>query len=76
MPSPDGSVPSGKKIVSVVGGKDPYLVTADGSRYYVGARLPGGGRLHAIDDEAVWIETGDGLERLAPSSTHVSRSSS
>ena len=72
---PSGGPPDGKKIVSVVAGADPYLVTADGSRYYVGAKLPGGGRLHAIEADAVWIDTGGKIEKLEPQSTHVQRSS-
>ncbi|MEM9058546.1 MAG: hypothetical protein AAGD86_13785, partial [Pseudomonadota bacterium] len=71
----DGTPPDGKRIVSVVAGDDPYLVTADGSRYYVGARLPSGDTLHAIEANTVWIDTGEEIQKLEPQSTHVQRSS-
>ncbi len=68
-------LPPGKKIVSVVRGDDPYVITADGSRYYVGAQLPGGGRLHEISDQEIWIDTGTEVRRLDPGETHIKRSS-
>jgi hypothetical protein len=37
-----------KRIVSIVNASDPYIVAADGSRYYVGASLPEGGRLSGV----------------------------
>ncbi len=40
----------GTRIVSVVASADPYVVTADGSRYYVGAALPQGGRLAGVKE--------------------------
>jgi Inner membrane component of T3SS, cytoplasmic domain len=36
------------RIVSVVAGGTPYVVTEDGSRYYVGASLPDGGKLSGV----------------------------
>lgn len=55
----------GKLIAEVVGGNDPYIVTRDGSRYYVGAKLPGGGTLQAIDGQDVVVDTGKALKHLA-----------
>lgn len=44
------------RIVTAVASKDPYVITTDGSRYYVGATLPGGGRLAGVQDGEVLIE--------------------
>jgi hypothetical protein len=41
----------GKRIRHVVGGRDPYLVTRDESRYYVGNKLPQGGVFLAVSAE-------------------------
>ncbi len=46
-----GTTVDGTRIVSVVASADPYVVTADGSRYYVGASLPQGGRLAGVKEE-------------------------
>jgi len=46
----------GTRIVSAISGDDPYVVTADGSRYYVGAELPQGGRLAGVEGDEVLIE--------------------
>jgi type III secretion protein D len=46
----------GTRIVSVVASADPYVVTADGSRYYVGASLPQGGRLAGVKEGEVLVE--------------------
>lgn len=54
-----------KLISEVVGGNDPYIVTRDGSRYYVGAKLPGGGTLQAIDGHDVIVDTGKTVKHLA-----------
>jgi type III secretion protein D len=45
----------GSRIVSVVASADPYVVTADGSRYYVGASLPQGGRLAGVKEGEVLV---------------------
>jgi hypothetical protein len=54
----------GTRIVSAVSGSDPYVVTADGSRYYVGASLPQGGRLTGVQGTEVLIEHDGRIERL------------
>jgi hypothetical protein len=51
-----GSAVDGTRIVSVVASADPYVVTADGSRYYVGASLPQGGRLAGVKEGEVLVE--------------------
>lgn len=53
-----------KHIVVAVGGIDPYLVTGDGSRYFTGANLPCGGRLHTIDGQQVFVDTGSEILAL------------
>lgn len=64
-PPPAKPADDGKQIAEVVAGNDPYIVTRDGSRYYVGARLPGGGTLQAIDGQDVVIDTGKTVKHLA-----------
>jgi len=51
-----GTLVDGTRIVSVVASADPYVVTADGSRYYVGASLPQGGRLAGVKEGEVLVE--------------------
>ena len=41
-------------ITSIVRGIDPYLITHDGSRYFIGAELPCGTLLENITDQEVW----------------------
>jgi hypothetical protein len=51
-----GLAVDGTRIVSVVASADPYVVTADGSRYYVGASLPQGGKLAGVKEGEVLVE--------------------
>jgi hypothetical protein len=51
-----GTTVDGTRIVSVVASADPYVVTADGSRYYIGASLPQGGRLAGVKEGEVLVE--------------------
>jgi type III secretion protein D len=46
----------GKRIASVVPGEAPYIVTADGTRYFTGALLPSGHRIDAINDTELLLE--------------------
>ncbi|MBV7256956.1 hypothetical protein KCG44_09195 [Pacificimonas sp. WHA3] len=48
----------GKRVATVVGGEDGYVVTEDGSRYFAGAVLPTGDQLVRIDTDAMLIERG------------------
>jgi type III secretion protein D len=45
-----------KRIASLVPGNPGYLVTADGSRYFIGAVLPSGHRVIAIAQQRVTLE--------------------
>jgi type III secretion protein D len=55
----------GKRVTAVVADTDlPYLVTADGSRYFVGALLPSGHRVMHIAESAVTIERDGQLSKL------------
>jgi type III secretion protein D len=58
LPPPMPPVPDdpGKRIASLVPGDPAYLVTADGSRYFVGAMLPTGHRITRIDGQRVTLE--------------------
>ncbi|MFC4729889.1 FHA domain-containing protein [Coralloluteibacterium thermophilus] len=57
------AAPSGNPIVSVVRGDDPYLIAADGSRYYPGATLPDGAHLDSIGQD-IWIVRDGRMQRL------------
>ncbi len=59
-PSPKPAAPvaddPGKRIASLVPGELAYLVTEDGSRYFVGAMLPTGYRITEIAARSVTLE--------------------
>lgn len=60
LPSAGGE--PGKRIVTLVSwGELPHIVTADGGRYFVGAVLPSGHRLLAVQPQALLLER-DGRE--------------
>lgn len=46
----------GKRIASIVPGGTPYVVTADGTRYFTGALLPTGHRVVEIREREVRLE--------------------
>jgi hypothetical protein len=54
---------SERKIVRLTAGLEPYFVTANGARYYLGARLPSGYTVIDIAREHVWLVSDDGKER-------------
>jgi hypothetical protein len=76
---PVAEQPSGERLVAVTSGKDPYVITADGSRYYLGAQLPEGGRLAGLFNGDVLIERDGHIQHLKlPDSVkepHISRNS-
>jgi type III secretion protein D len=55
-PLPPISDNPGKRIASLVPGEPAYLVTADGSRYFVGSMLPTGHRITEIAAQSVSLE--------------------
>jgi type III secretion protein D len=55
-PLPPMAEDPGKRIASLVAGDPAYLVTADGSRYFVGSMLPSGHRVAAIGSSSVTLE--------------------
>lgn len=55
-PAPPVSDDPGKRIASLVTSEPAYLVTADGSRYFVGALLPSGHRVTHIGPGSVTLE--------------------
>jgi type III secretion protein D len=59
-PAPPPAVPltddPGKRIASLVPGDLPYIVTADGSRYFLGALLPSGHRVMQIAKGSLTLE--------------------
>jgi type III secretion protein D len=46
----------GKRIASIVPGETPFVVTADGARYFVGATLPSGHRIAGVAPHALTLE--------------------
>lgn len=58
------TAPENKRIVSVVANADPYVVTADGSHYYVGAQLPQGGKLSGVESDSLLVEHEGKIDRL------------
>lgn len=57
VPSPVPSLDDpGKRVASIVTAEEPYVVTQDGTRYFIGALLPTGHRILAIADGRVELE--------------------
>jgi type III secretion protein D len=57
VPSPIPALDDpGKRVAGIVAGPEPYVVTADGTRYFVGALLPTGHRIVAIAGSRVELE--------------------
>ena len=52
---------AGKRVAAIVPGDSPYVVTADGTRYFIGALLPTGHRVEAIEAHRV-VLTRDGRQ--------------
>ena len=44
------------RVTQIVSGSDPYLVSQDGSRYYLGAELPDGSVLVQIEGRHMFVE--------------------
>lgn len=67
-PPAPAQIADGKQIVAIVPGDDPYVVTADGSRYYLGATLPDGSLLSSIEGQTLVVEREGKQQRrsLAP----------
>lgn len=49
-----------KRIAAVVDGSPSYVATADGSRYFIGAMMPQGYRITAIEGATVTVRTAKG----------------
>jgi type III secretion protein D len=65
VPEPTNMVDDpGKRVASIVTGVTPYVVTADGTRYFVGALLPSGHRLAAITEQQVMLDKDGKLSPL------------
>lgn len=65
-PAEAKSVPDSKRIRKIVEGTDPYLVSADKSVYYVGAKLPQGGTFAGIENGEILVRDGAGnTQRLS-----------
>jgi type III secretion protein D len=55
-PMPPVAEDPGKRIASLVPGDPAYVVTADGSRYFVGSMLPTGHKIVDIGPTSVTLE--------------------
>lgn len=53
-----------KRVTSIVGGATPFVLTADGSRYFEGALLPLGQRLIEIQENAIVVEHNGKSEQI------------
>jgi len=53
-----------KRVVSVVAGEGGYVMTADGSRYFVGAVLPSGHKIVAFVGDGVLVDKDGATTRL------------
>lgn len=53
-------------IVSVVRGENPHVVALDGTRYAVGAQLPGEGQLASIGEHVLVVRADGSVHRLTP----------
>jgi type III secretion protein D len=62
-PNPGVNDPA-KRLASIVAGPTPYVVTADGARYFVGAMLPSGHRLASIANQQIMLEKNGQLTPL------------
>jgi hypothetical protein len=51
-------------VVRVIPSKDPYVIASDGSRYYVGATLPHGGRLAGVQDGEILVDRDGHVEHV------------
>lgn len=61
--SPPGTLlpgQAGKQIKSATPGPEGSVLTVDGEAYFVGAELPGGGRLSAVADHQIVVERDGG----------------
>jgi len=60
LPAQGGPTPAiedpGKRVASIVPGDPPYVVTADGTRYFEGALLPTGHRIAGIEEHRVVLD--------------------
>jgi len=63
-PLPPMTDDPGKRIASIVQGDPAYLVTADGSRYFVGSMLPSGHKVAEIGANSVTLENDGELTTL------------
>lgn len=62
---PKEKVPDGKRIRQIVDGADPYMISADGSRYYVEGKLPNGGTFAGIENGEILVRDDAGnIQRL------------
>ncbi|TKS55081.1 FHA domain-containing protein [Luteimonas yindakuii] len=53
-------------IVSIVRGENAHVIALDGTRYEVGAQLPGWGQLVAVGEHAQVLRSDGNLQRLTP----------
>ena len=63
-PLPPMTDDPGKRIASIVQGDPAYIVTADGSRYFVGSMLPSGHKVAEIGANSVTLENDGELTTL------------
>jgi hypothetical protein len=52
-PAADNAGRDPKRVVGVVGGESPYVLTQDGRHYFIGSMLPDGTQVDQIEGHAV-----------------------
>ena len=62
---------AGGQIVAVSDSREPYVTTADGARYYLGAQLPQGGRLAGLLNGDVLIERDGHIQHIKPTPSRM-----
>jgi hypothetical protein len=62
---PDPPADPDKLLRQIVDGNDPYIISQDGSRYYIGSTLPGGATLIAIKGDTLIVTTPTGQQRVS-----------
>jgi type III secretion protein D len=61
---PDLGASDATWVVRAIPSNDPYVIATDGSRYYIGATLPRGGRLAGVQDGEILVDHDGQVEHV------------
>ena len=62
--APSAATDDTPRVVRAIQSNDPYVITTDGSRYYVGATLPHGGRLTGVQNGEFLVDHDGQVEHV------------